>query len=365
MTGRSKGFLPFTLRTVLRSASWWYGGAVSLRNWAFDQGLFKCYVAPVPVVISVGNIVLGGTGKTPITHALAKRFSSEFSVSILTRGYRSAAEKLKMPVVLSEGNGPLYDAAHCGDEACLLAKKLPGVKVVVGRDRKKSSVLSARRGAQVILLDDGMQYRYLARDFEVVVVDANDPLGQGYLFPRGFLREKASGLRRADVIVLNHGAEKEQVRMAKHQISRHTDAPIVVTKPVIDALRTRQGDVIPSVEGKKVGLFCGIAKPENFVRLVEEAGAEIVAEFFVQDHRVPSQKELTAFADKCQLGGAELLLCTEKDEVKLNEKHEGSLPVAVLEMSLDIVEGEEHWNTLIENIRAQVLRDSALIRNSK
>ena len=226
VTGKRKGFLAWLLKILLLPISWIYQFFVACRNWAFDRGWVRRYTPPVPVVISIGNIVAGGTGKTPVTYLLAKEFYDEVPLAILARGYRSKAENLSAPIVLSRGQGPMHPASYCGDEPFMLAQNLPKSFVFVGKDRHKASNMAAKAGVKLILLDDGMQHRRLARDFEVVVMDALDPFGQGYFLPRGLLREGLKSLSRADLIVLNHVYDHSRFIALRQKIARYTTAPV-------------------------------------------------------------------------------------------------------------------------------------------
>ena len=219
----------------------------------YEKGWMRRYVPPVPLVISVGNIVAGGTGKTPVTLLLAGAFYERFTVAILSRGYRSKAEKLDAPVLLCEGQGPTFPASYCGDEPYLFAQRLPKAIVIVGGDRKKASFLAAKAGAQAIFLDDGMQHRRLVRDFDVVVVDVGDPFGQGYFLPRGFLRDDICSLARANLIILNHINDSEQFTSVKMQLEPYSLAPIIGTKGFVVAIRDLKGQEVTMPEEKKCG----------------------------------------------------------------------------------------------------------------
>lgn len=343
-------------KILLRLLSWFYLLIISCRNWAFDHGCFKQYYAPVPVVISIGNIVVGGTGKTPVTLMIAQEFYKDFTIAILSRGYRSKAEHLTLPITLSQGNGPIHPASFCGDEPYLLAQNLPKAHVFVGKNRHLSSNLAAKAGAQLILLDDGMQHRHLARDFEVIVMDALDPFGQGYFLPRGFLRESISSLSRADLIVLNHVYEKEQFVSIKNEISKFTKAPLIGTKMEVVDVLDLQGQSVTGLQGKKVGIFCAIAHPDYFHRTVKKLGAETVDNKFIPDHLAFSSEELIQFCERCKASGADWILCTEKDFVKLDKASLRGLPIAWVKMRLAIVEGESHWNNFTEKAKQDLKR---------
>ena len=236
--GEKNGFFPFLLRIFLWVLSWPFKLIVNCRNWMFDQGWVSRYSPPVPVVISVGNIVVGGTGKTPVTLMLAQEFYDDFLVAILSRGYRSQAEKLRVPVIISKGQGPMQPAKFCGDEPYLLAQNLPKVYVIVGKDRHKASNIAAKAGAHLIVLDDGMQHRRLARDFEIVVMDTYDLFGQGYFLPRGLLREDKKSLHRADLIILNHVHDINKFEETKKELAKFSDAPIIGTRMDVQCIKS-------------------------------------------------------------------------------------------------------------------------------
>lgn len=352
--GKRKGFLSLLVRSVLRFLSWIYRAAVFFRNLAFDYGWIRLYSPPVPVVVSVGNIVAGGTGKTPVTLLLGKHFES-YSIAVITRGYRSPAEELSSPLVLSVGNGPLYPSSFCGDEPYLLAENLPFAKVYVGRNRLKASSMAAKAEAKLILLDDGMQYRYLARDLEVVVVDGSDPFGKGYFLPRGFLREDAKSLSRSDIIIVNHIKTRAEYLTCKHLLGRYTQAPIVAMRPILSRIVDLKGKELSIPFGTRVGLFCGIANPDHFKKLLQKEGLNVVAECVTADHVAQESETLKQFGTKCIKERAEVLLCTEKDKVRLNDAISCPLPIGWVKMDLQIVEGEEHWTAFLDRIKTQLI----------
>lgn len=351
---KRKGILPATIRAILWTASLGYRFGSAWYHLVFDQGWRRRYYPPVPLVISVGNIVAGGTGKTPLIVKLAKELSQKYPIAILSRGYRSPAEHLSTPIILSQGRGPLYPSSYCGDEPYMISENVPDASLFVGRNRRKSSIMAAKGGARLILLDDGMQYRQLARDVEIVIVNAHDPFGLGYFLPRGRLRESIHGLKRADYIIINHAYDRTQYNTAKHQISRFSSAPIIAMRPKLLGTRALNGNDPHAIKGKKIGIFSGIGAPELFRVLLQTYEACIVAENIVADHATINQKELERYAHLCAQRGAEFLVCTEKDKVKLSENVDLPLPILWAQMDLEIVEGEEHWDKLLQNVRTRL-----------
>ncbi len=319
-------------RPLLRALSYLYKAGVAIRNEAYDRGMLKAHDAGLPV-ISVGNIIAGGTGKTPFVKFLAEELSKKFQIAIVSRGYRSNAEKTDQVFQVTPETG----VASCGDEPYWLARVLPKVQVWVGKNRLDSARQAKEKGAEVALMDDGMQHRKLKRDIEIVLVDGEDPFGKGFFLPRGFLRDSPARLKKADCIVVidssSNGIEQE--------IRRYSDAPIVFAQ--------RETEV--SFKGKKVAVFCAIGKPQKFLQSVRQAEGEIVASFFKPDHEPFDAEELKKFAEESL---ADMLVCTEKDQVKLPSEFKCRLPIVPLTSHLKISGNETAWQELLNNIQSRV-----------
>ncbi|MDR3624824.1 MAG: tetraacyldisaccharide 4'-kinase [Chlamydiales bacterium] len=314
--GKQRGIAVSLLRSFLFCLSLGFRCISTLRSKAYDRGFLKQSRVSVPV-ISIGNIVAGGTGKTPTVMMIADIISKEHKIAILLRGYRSDAEKKELPTLV----GASSDILKVGDEAVLLAKRLPNALVVVCKDRKKGAGAAIQNGATLLILDDGFQHRRLKRDLDVVVVDAQKPVGNNYFLPRGPLRESSKALKRAHLIVLTNCHNKEESNNAIEYLEAYTDAPVVCTAPCIEGIYDfNDKEQKISLEGKKVAIFCAIAHPENFKKTVELAGAKVVHELYGMDHRAFSAKDLKKFRTDAYLKGALMLLCTEKDRVKIIEE---------------------------------------------
>lgn len=352
--GQRQGFLPGLIRVLLKPLSWLFQLIVWGRNWLYDHGWLCCYNPPVKVVISIGNIVAGGTGKTPVTLMLAKIFYDRFPIAIISRGYKSPAERLPSPLVLCEGEGPQYPAAESGDEPYLLAQHLPHAYVFVGKDKRQAARMAASAGVDMIFIDDGMQHRKIVRDFDIAIVDAADPFGKGFFLPRGFLREGVTSLSRVNLVIINHVDSEAQYQAVEKQIRCYTAAPIVGMQWHLDALLDLQGNKIISLKGKKVGMFCGIAHPESFRQTLSQQGADIVEEAIFPDHTAPEAEEIALFAKRCAKNGAEWIVCTEKDKVKLDEKVQLSIPIIWVQMKLEVVNGLEAWNTFLKKVESKL-----------
>jgi len=357
MKNQERGFIPSLLKAFLTPLSWIFQAFAFFRNSAFDKGWFRRYHPPVPLVISIGNIVAGGTGKTPVTLMLAKEFYGKLPIAILSRGYRSKAEKLPQPTWLSKGEGPIRPASFCGDEPFLLAQYLPKALVIVGKNRLQASIMAAKEGAKLIFLEDGMQHRKIARDLEIVVMDARDLFGQNRFLPRGFLRDSANSLKRAHLIILNNTDSLECYHEKKELITKYSSALVVGAKMQVSGIFDFKGSHIDSLKGKKIGLFCGIARPEYFENTLLEEGAVITAKHIIPDHCEFEQQTLDKFSINCQKLGADLLVCTEKDRVRFSTLPALSLPAAWLQMQLTVIYGAEEWSHFIEKTK----REAAII----
>jgi len=325
---------------LLLPISWGYGRVVAVRNRLYRSGRFPTRKAPCPVV-SIGNLVAGGTGKTPMAQLLASHLSEKGKVAVLARGYKGQAERRTVPTLVT----PEVSWEVAGDEPYLIAQRVPSAIVVSGASRWASAQLATAKGAELILLDDGMQHRSLSRDLELVLIDGRDPFGGGGYLPAGRLRESPSQLERADLVVVTRPAEN---RMAlEHRLAALTNAPIVWMEPQVRAVVDLRGRPLSRLQGIKVGLFCGIAKPEGFVQTVRRLGCQVVGTRAVPDHRVPTSEQLLSLANKVYHRGGELLLCTEKDWVKLGSDLDLPLPIGVVQIELAVTQNEEAWNAFL------------------
>ena len=302
---------------------------VFFRNKLFDWRILPVRKVSVPV-ISVGNIVAGGTGKTPFTMLLAKKIQN---YAVLSRGYRSEATKLRCPVIVYPGDDPQF----CGDEPALFLKNFPDAMYVVGANRYNSAKLAIKKGAKVLILDDGFQHRYLHRDLNIVIIDAHDPFGGGCLLPKGMLREPPESLKRADIIVLNHVKDISKYKALTKEIKQYTKASIISTDVVVEGVFMQSGEEI-SLKDKRIVAFCALGKPDYFLKTLRNLGAEIVKTCFLSDHTPFTNEKLQELYNEDSL-----LVCTEKDIVKIKT----DIPIAYVKINLQITHGE---NMLLHNI---------------
>lgn len=349
--GDRKGLLPALFKMTALPLSSVFKIACRLRNRCYDQGYYKQNRVSTPL-ISIGNVAVGGVGKTPLVLKLVKELSSFGKIALVARGYRAPAEHFPCSLLLSDGTGPRYSSSLVGDEAYLLSNNFPQTMVWVGRNKMESVLRASNAGAHLIIIDDGLQNRQIYRDLDIVVVNAHDPLAKKHFLPRGFLRDELRSLKRAHLIVVNHGGKRVH-EFNEQMLLPFTEAPLVHVGAQAVGCFDCSNDLRldESIQGKKVAIFCGIANPRRFQIVVESLGARVVEKWYFPDHFPIDRAELEKFAHRSKTSGAQLLLCTEKDRVKWSGWQLQNLPVAWLKIELSILKGHEHWNCMNEKIR--------------
>lgn len=319
--------------------SWVYGVGVWIRAILYQRGLFKTRQLPCRVM-SVGNITLGGTGKTPLVAVLARELLKQgMHVGILSRGYKGSKEK--HGGVLSDGTRIYLTPAEAGDEPFMLAQMLSGVPVLVGKKRYEMGIHAHERfGLDVLILDDGFQHLRIKRDVDIVLIDAQRGFGNGRLFPRGPLREPLRCLRRASMFILTK-AEPPQSLDAIEGVLRHY-APAIPRyhsryKPIA-LMEGGVGKVLPPqfIEGKKVLAFAGIADPGYFVYLLQGLGAKVVHEMHFSDHHQYTPEDMRILGEYKDT--VDCYVTTEKDYVRLQAIPLNDLPIFVLTIEQEISE---------------------------
>lgn len=360
------------LRAIFRVLSGVYSGAVRLRLFLYRERYLHDHHLGVPV-ISIGNITVGGTGKTPVVELFAKALLGQGRrVAILSRGYKSKRQR-KIPLgwriaakfglarkprelpprVVSDGDKVLLDSYVAGDEPFMLAQNCPGVPVVVDRNRVKAGAHAIRKfGADVLILDDGLQYLKLKHRHDIVLVDKTAPFGNGYMLPRGTLREPPSSLRRASYIFLTKSDGDSDELIAR--IRRHNRVAEIIEcrhRPVhFENIHTGERLPLDTMRGKYVGALSGIAVPESFENGLRKLGARVhwVARF--TDHHRFQEKEITQFIDRCEKADAHAILTTEKDFVRFPKLPPGDIPIYFMRVEIEIVRGREIFDKLVRLI---------------
>lgn len=355
------------LRVFLLGLSQLFRAVVQSRLWLYR----KRYLRNHPLgcaVISVGNLTVGGTGKTPVVEHLARTLQqSGRKVAILSRGYKSRRPPLLKrwharltgrrnsgPRIVSDGRRVLIGSREAGDEPFMLASNLPGVAVVVDKDRVKAGRHAIELfGADTLILDDGLQYLHLQHRLDIVLIDCQAPFGNEYLLPRGTLREPPANLRRASYIFLTkseagkNGALIERIR----RYNRTAEIIECNHRPRhLQEVFTRERLPLDALHGEYVGAFSAIAAPESFERGLQRLGANVeLSRRFIDHHRF-SAKEISAFAARCRRRDCSMIVTTEKDAVRFPRRLALEVPVYLLRVEIEILSGHHSWDRCIQGI---------------
>lgn len=348
---------------LLCGASWIYRKAVVMKYRSFADNEDRQERLPA-VVISLGNITVGGTGKTPMTCMLAKELSARgLRVALLNRGYQSQSEKGGASV-MSDGRMVLLTPEEGGDEASLMARSLMGVPVLVGRDRAVSGRMAVEKfGSQVLLLDDGFQHWQLYRDIDIVLIDGTNPFGNGHVLPRGILREPLEHLDRADLFVITKidqiSREAVMAITAKlRQYNRTAPVALSIHKPaaVVPFLSWNDGvhpaEAVPDAfAAQPVIAVSALGNPLSFEQTLRDAGFTVADVLRYEDHHRYDKADIRHMAEIANEKNC-FLVTTEKDAVKLPADlvKEYDLPLYVLVINLEIVEGKEKIDAVLQSV---------------
>jgi tetraacyldisaccharide 4'-kinase len=343
-------------RPVLRFFSWPYGFAVLVRNALFDWQILKVRSTGVPV-ISVGNMTAGGTGKTPVVEFITRHcLKRGKKAAVISRGYRRES---RGAVVVSDGSAVLADAVSGGDEPVQIARKFPQACVVVGERRVDAAQIAVGQlGAEVLILDDGFQHRYLHRDLDIVLIDVRRYGGQDLMLPAGTRREPWSGLRRAHVVAFSKVNNRpEIVQTALSRLRRWYDGPVVQFHSTLECIRrSLDGAVMTLDQLRHMPLlaFSGIGDHGGFVEDLGAMGLTVRSDRCYPDHHSYSLEDVRSLIETLQASGAEGFMTTEKDAMRLSaepqlvERFLRVHPVYHACIVAEMVEGEDRFLALID-----------------
>jgi tetraacyldisaccharide 4'-kinase len=363
------------LQGILFALAQVFSGAVKLRRVLYNARILRDATLGVQV-IAVGNLTVGGTGKTPVVEKFARALQDAGrKVAILSRGYRSKPKPLHRrfldtlllrddttpPRIVSDGQSLLLDSLSSGDEPYMLASNLRDVVVLVDKDRVKAGRYAVETfGCDTLLLDDGFQYwRLRGRRTDVVLVDAQQPFGNGFMLPRGTLREPPSHLRRANVVFLTKVDRSVPARSRSVDELRAKVAQLNPTAEIIECVHRplyfenvfsgeRHG--LDLVQGRQVASLSGIAQPESFESKLVELGAEIVLARRFADHHRFDQQEILEAINRAKKRGATCLLTTQKDAVRFPKLDRRDLPIFFMRVEIQVIAGAEGFEDCVSRI---------------
>ncbi len=372
ISGRNKSFTAFIVRCLLSGFSLLFRAIAVTRVYLFKSGR-KEQAHFATKVISVGNLTVGGTGKTPVVEKLARELNEAGrKVAILSRGYKSQdlnkpqewpgvtrdASYDVMPKVVSDHERTHLKPPYSGDEPYMLAKNLPGVSVLVGKDRVKSAKFALNYlQTDTFVLDDGMQYLNLRHNYDIVLLDQNAPFGTRVLLPRGTLREPAFQLKRADLIIITKCKQPSSQELVDEIRKYNSHAGIIECRHEsveLENLFTGERKPLSFMKEKYVAAISGIAVPGSFEALLKKNGAEVLFHQTFSDHHNFTQKQIDRFMERSFQRDADMIITTEKDAVRFLRPTELDTDVYFLRIEIKILAGQEQWDQAIQDICGDV-----------
>jgi tetraacyldisaccharide 4'-kinase len=358
------------MRMFLFVLSRFYYRGVQFRHWLYNKRIIRPRALGC-LVVSIGNLTCGGTGKTPVVEVFARTLSQKGrKVAVLSRGYRSKdrsfVEKMKEkfsskrkevpPRVVSDGKNLLLNSSMAGDEPYMLASNLKNAIVLVDKDRVKSGLYAISEfEADTLILDDGFQYLDLKPRLNIVLVDSTVPFSNHHVLPRGLLREPIKNIRRADYIFLTKSKGGNQLRHLKDFLRKHNRRAEIIEcchKPkYLEDVFTKDARLdLKHLKGKKIAALSGIACPESFEDFLENLGGHIVYRERFADHHRFRQQEIIDFINSSKKANADFIVTTEKDAVRMPRLDRRDIPVYFMRVEIDIISGKESFDQCISRI---------------
>ena len=366
--GDRRGYRASAIRGALFGLSKVFAGAVKARRFLYNVRILRDSTLGVQV-IAIGNLTVGGTGKTPVVEKFARELKDQGrNVAILSRGYRSKPPPLRKrllnrlllqsdttpPRVVSDGKSLLLNSEVAGDEPYMLASNLKDVVVLVDKDRVKAGRYAIEKfGCDTLLLDDGFQYWKLrGRRQDVVLIDCQTPFGNEHLLPRGTLREPPEHLARASVIFLTK-SDGRTAALRQRIATLNQKAAVIecIHQPLyFENVFTGERKELDFLHGKKVGSLSGIAQPESFEQSLVKLGAELVYAKRFADHHRFSQQEIINAINRGKKRQAEMILTTQKDAVRFPRLDRRDLPIYFMRVEIKILAGADDFRDCVRRI---------------
>jgi tetraacyldisaccharide 4'-kinase len=365
---KRRGFRASLLRVILRALSFIYLAIVQVRLYLYRNRILKEHQLGC-LVISIGNLTVGGTGKTPVVEKFARALQGGGRrVAILSRGYKSIDKRRKKswlerlidqnapdpPRVVSDGKNVLLDSATAGDEPYMLASNLRGVAVVVDKDRVKAGLHAIKElDVDTLLLDDGLQYLHLKHRLDIVLVDRQAPFGNEHLLPRGTLREPPRNIRRASYILITkcNGESNDALIQQIRRFNRTAEIIECAHRPLyLQHVYRDERLPLDYLQDLYIASLCGIAAPESFESGLRRLGAKIELSRHFADHHRYTEKELRTFLERCVKRDVHAIITTEKDAVRLPKIDPLPVPIYYLRVEIEILTGHETWDHCVKRI---------------
>jgi tetraacyldisaccharide 4'-kinase len=346
ISGQNRGVIAVILRFILNVTAWIYTAVIQLRDLFYSKGWRKTHRVNA-AVISIGNITTGGTGKTPLVIWLyntinqkSKIKNQKCGVAILTRGYKATQ--------------------NFTDEPAILTQSCPQAKLIINPDRVQGAIEAIDMfNAKVLVMDDGFQHRRLARDLDIVTIDALQPFGYGRTLPAGLLREPLSALKRADAAIITRCNQVDEAELVTiEEKLKQTNPNIAIARTIHAPVCVRYPDdreiSIEELKSKNVFAFCGIGNPHAFLNTIKSLGANLIGTKIYNDHYSYTNENLADICERAKQLYADLILTTQKDwtKITLSSLTLMGIPFAYLEIELQFIRGEDKIRQLIEKALA-------------
>ena len=369
VSDRLRGIGPNLLRFLLKNLSRLYSFIMNMRLALYEHRIIRSKTLGCQV-ISIGNLTVGGTGKTPVVEVFARALQKNSrKVAILSRGYMKAetplAEKMKNlftfkttqqqpPRIVSDGERLVLDSEMGGDEPYMLASNLPKVCVIVDKDRVKSGRYAIQKlGCDTLILDDGFQYLKLKHRVDIVLVDRTNPFDNGFVLPRGLLRESVHHLSRATFIFITKASGDGSPELRQQIRALNDKAEIAECRHTprhLEDVFTGERKSLEFLRGLKVAALSGIAAPRGFEESVERLGGDLIHRKRFADHHRYTQQEILDMINASRDRGAEAIITTEKDAVRFPKIERRDIPLYFLRVEIELLDGAEDFNALISRI---------------
>ncbi len=364
---RRHGRAAEVMSSFLYGLSFIFSALVQLRWYLYERRILRNKPLGCLVVV-VGNLTVGGTGKTPVVEKFARTLHERGrKVAILSRGYKSKKEPLgkklwrmlthgeeEPPRIVSNGKEVLLDSDVAGDEPFMLAKNLPGVVVLTDKNRVKAGSFAIRKfGCDTLILDDGFQYLPLKGRLNLLLVDKTNPFGNQHLLPRGILREPIKHLSRASYIFLTKSDGTRDENLLELIREHNSEAEIIECAHQPQFLQAVESDErlpLDALKGARIAAFSGIASPESFENMLRGYGAEIRYNQRFLDHHRFTRYEIQHLYKKAGASNLDMIVTTEKDAVRLFEDIKAPIPIYYLRLEIDILSGEEDFDAAATRI---------------
>lgn len=365
---RRHGARATLLRGILYALSFVYEWIIQLRLFLYRHRIFRERTLGC-LVISIGNLTVGGTGKTPVVEKFAHALrSGGRRVAILSRGYKSVPptaprrrrfgrfrrQGATPPRIVSDGKSLLLDSLTAGDEPYMLANNLKDVIVLVDKDRVKSGLFAIKElHADTLLLDDGLQYLHLKHRLDIVLIDRQAPFGNEYLLPRGTLREPPRNLRRASYIFITKCTGEPNDELVRRIREHNRTAEIIecAHRPLhLQNVFTGERRPLEALRDAFIGSLCGIAQPESFEDGLRKLGARIELSKHYTDHHRYTEQELQSFVNRSVRRDLAMIVTTEKDAVRFPRLANPEVPIYFLRVEIEILSGHESWEHCVARI---------------